>query len=349
MLGAALAAACALCGAVSVLGAPPPIAGAGAAVLAQASATEEADQVADEPDTTGLADLSPAELFVRATAAELQFAELVAPSRRLLVRNYATSIPYLVKRLDTDGARERYGLENIMVDIGEPAVLPLIDAVLEEAQRTDTTRGARLAASILGKLGDARAVDALVEIRGHDDWKVRSSVAGSLGRIAQAASLSALLDMLADENEIVRKSAAVAARRTVEACGDEPLPDGTVAALVAALDDTHYSVRYGASEALASIGEPAVQHLLDVALQAEGSRQHLAIRALGEMRSARALGPLRGLLETEDWATRAYASEAIGRIGADRRTRKDLARMLREERHPFVLLKAAEALAPAGS
>jgi HEAT repeat protein len=321
--------------AVLLLGRPPD-----APVDAETPAT---------PDTAGLADLSPEELFVCATAAELQFAALVAPARSLLIRNHETSLPYLVAQLDADGTRERHGLESIMVEIGEPAVLPLVDAVRREARRTDTTKGARLAVGILGKIGDPRAFDALVELHGHENWKVRSSAGEALGRIAEPAALTTLLGMLADENEMVRKSAAVAARRILSGADNRTPSEDAVAALAAALHDPHYSVRYGAADALAEVGEPAVRHLLAVVSGADGAPRYLAILALGEIRAEAALRPLHALLESDDWATRAYASEAIGRIGPDRRIRKDLARMLRKEQHPFVILKATEALAPAGS
>ncbi len=343
-----------------------------------------AQEPLDEPalvDTLALAALSPEELFLRASSAALQFAPMIQPSRRILVRDHERSLPYLVGELDTDGPRERHALEDILVRIGEPAVEPLIDALDAELERTDTLRGARMAASILGRLDDERATPGLTRAARHEDWKVRSSVAGALGRIGDASGLDALLRLLDDENEIVRKSAAVALRRMAtvpdspgatsgEAPGDDADPgrdlsgadrdrfERSLAAreavatealkpLVDALGDAFYQVRYSAAAALAELGPEALgRPIMETALVGEGPGRLVAISVIGRIGDPSALGPLGGLLLDDDWAVRGFAAEAIGRIGADRRARKALSKLLARETHPFVRMRAGEALAP---
>ncbi len=309
------------------------------AARAQDAATEAAGV-----DTVALAALSPEELFLRSSSAALQFAPMIQPSRRILVREHGRSIPYLVTQLDTDGPRERQALEDILVKIGEPAVGPLIEALCTELEREDTTRGATMAAGILGRLGDDRATTALSKAALHDDWKVRSSVAGSLGRIGSPDGLTGLLGLLTDENEIVRKSSAVSLKRM--AMLDGVRSDKVVRALAVALADRYYSVRYSAAAALTEFGSDALPALTGVALYGSGPARLVALSAVGRIADAAALGMLDELLSDSDWAVRGYAAEAIGRIGADRRARKALSALLAEETHPFVIMRAGDALAP---
>lgn len=292
-------------------------------------------------DTTGLASLTPGELLVRASSSALQYSALVRPAARLLVAGHEQSIPYLVTKLDTDDVRERIAVEDILFRIGEPAVRPLVDALPDEALRTDTTRGARLACGILGRIGDARAVDALVAIHEHDDWKLRAAVAGALGGIGDPRAARALVALLRDENEIVRKSAAAALTQIERKSPDSDLSRSAAGALLAALDDPYYCVRYGAAGALAEMGDSVVPDLIALAGSGTGQPALLAIRALGNARSRKASGTLRGLLGSPDWAVRAEAARALGRMGTERGR---LGKLLEREEHPLVRASAQEAL-----
>lgn len=307
--------------------------------MAQDAVTSEA-----VVDTLALAALTPEELFIRSSSAALQFAPMVQPSRRILVREYERSLPYLVTQLDTDGPRRRHALEDILVKIGEPAVEPVIEALGRELERTDTLRGARMASSILGRLGDDRATPALDTAAGHGDWKVRSAVAGAIGRVGSANGLPGLLRLLDDENEIVRKSSAVALRRM--AAELTPPDDEVIRALAGALDDEYYHVRYSAAAALVELGADALPALLAVAEDGAGPSRLVALSAVGRIADTSALGALEDLLSDDDWAVRGFAAEAIGRIGTDRRTRKALSALLAGEPHPFVIMRAGDALAP---
>ena len=304
---------------------------------------EEAPSVAD---TTGLVNLTPAELFLRASSSALQFEAMRQPSRRLLIKNHEESVPHLVTQLDTDDARERHALEDILVKIGSPAVDALIKSLRSEIERTDTTRGARLAAGILGRIGDGEAVGPLIAARGHGDWKVRAAVAGALGRIGEPEAAPGLIELVRDENEIVRTNAAVGLARLAEEAGkgEAALDDQGVEALLAALADPRYSVRQGAARALAAAGDPAVERLIELAAGTEEPVRVLAIQTLGEIGSKDALRPLRDLLDSGSWAAAAHAAEALGKIGLAGGDRRRLERMLEQGTHPFVAHKIELAL-----
>ena len=322
-----------------------------------APAAQEADVGVAEPDTTELAGLlaglTPEELFLRASSSALQFEHMREPSRRILVGNHEESLPYLVTRLDTDDARERHALEDILVRIGPAAAEPVIEAFLVEAGRTETTRGARLAAAVLGRIGEVCAVDPLFSIHDHHDWKVRGAIGGALGRIGTAETVPPLVLLLADENEVVRKSAAVGLRRVAARARDDEHPDADAAlaldrsvlvALARALGDQYYAVRYSSADALAGIGEPALPLLLDISESGANEARLVALRAAGRVGSRKALKPLVRALGDSDWAVRAYAAAAIGAIGADRRSRRALERLVASDPHPFVVASATAAL-----
>ncbi len=70
----------------------------------------------------------------------------------------------------------------------------------------------------------------------------------------------------------------------------------------------------------------------------------MALRAIGKAGSRKALKPLVRALQDSDWAVRAHAAAAIGTIGADRRGRRALERLVASDPHPFVVASAAAAL-----
>ena len=330
------------------------IAAAGALVLGTvASVTVQPACAADAdllPDVEALSSLSPEELFLRASSSALQFESMREPSRELLVTNDEESIPYLVTQLDTDGARERHALEDIFVRIGTPSVEPLIEAFEAERDNEETTRGLRLASYIHGWLEVPAESPPHSAARSQPDWKVRGASAGALGRFGEQAAVPALVAMLRDGNEVVRKSAAVSIRRVAEKIEegefvDRKLAQDAVRALSVALDDRYYSVRYSAGDALAAIGRPAGHWLEVIAKTGEIGSRLLAIRALGGLGDDEARDTLKKLLADEEWAVRAYAAQAIGRVGLDGGARKDLERMLASDEHPFVTLMVEGALA----
>jgi len=317
-----------------------------AAVLAPpALAVAQSAMGRSEPatgDTTGLNELSPAELFLRASSSALQFQHMRDPSRRVLVRQHDRTLPYLVTRLDTDDARERHALEDVLVRIGQPAVQPLVRAFAGELKRTDTSRGARMAATVLGRLEDPESIAALRAGGDHGDWKVRSATASGLGRIAHPDAAAPLLVLMDDPNEMVRKSAVVGLARVAEADPGALDPEA-MARLCTALDDEHYAVRFGAARALAACGERALD-ILEEAIEREAERPRLlAIETLGRLATRDARTLLRGLARSPDWTVRAHAARALGAADPGE---ADVTRLreLAVDKHPLVAASARWAI-----
>ena len=315
--------------------------------LAATAAAREPGEAA--PDTLALAKMSPEELFIRASSAELQYAGDLEPARRLLVRRHGESIPYLVTELDTDQPRERIALENIFVRIGEDAVPSLVEALAREARRDDTTRGARLAAYVLARIGDPAAVHPLVELREHDEWKMRSSVADALGHLGGPEAVETLVGFLDDEDDSVRKAAAASLDRAARDEAELVL-ERAVDGLLRALEDDFYGVRYAASDALGRLGDEVVPHLAERVVRAEPRTRMMTLRSLGLVGGRDALRAIAPHLEDDDWAVRAQAAEAAGDAGTmSRSVRRRLEAMAGSDPHPLPAAKAAEAASAAGS
>lgn len=79
---------------------------------------------------------------------------------RLLTRLWwDDSIDLLIQSLDASSSRRKTAFK-ALVDVGEPAVLPLIEA----ARARQTPRTVILCMDALGKIGDLRAIPALQEL-----------------------------------------------------------------------------------------------------------------------------------------------------------------------------------------
>jgi len=110
------------------------------------------------------------------------------------------------------------------------------------------------AARALGEIGDARAVEPLIEALRRDrgdwqdsEWFLRLEAAEALGKIGNARGIEFFIAALRDSNHFVRRGAAEALGEIGDARAIEPL--------TAALRDSDWFVRQGAAEALGKIGD----------------------------------------------------------------------------------------------
>ncbi|MDP2663414.1 MAG: HEAT repeat domain-containing protein [Dehalococcoidia bacterium] len=118
----------------------------------------------------------------------------------------------------------------------------------------DSDAGVRLrAARTLGKVGDGRAVLALIEALGYSDDLIAGEAADALARIGEPA-LEPLTAALRDEDPYVRWHAAKALAEMANLRAAD--------ALLAALDDQNFGVRWYASNGLAAMGTRVLVPLL---------------------------------------------------------------------------------------
>jgi HEAT repeat protein len=265
-------------------------------------------------------------LFVRASSINVYHADLVQPSKDALAKMGVNAVPRLVEKMKTQDAREMQTLEDVFKLMGFPAVAHLVDALGSE-----NVFRRRLAARVLGELKDSTSVEGLLKFTDDSDFRMRAGVVSALGKIGNRKAVAPSLTALRDADYLVRTSAAVALAN---------LRDSTaIIPLIKALSDQYYGVRFSAVEALSNIGKPAVRPVVD-ALKIPGdtlSFYHL-IEIAGNLADIKFLEPLTKILNSEDPYARAFAVEALGKLGTEDAIQA-LHRRYEVETHPFVISK----------
>ncbi|MCX9076682.1 MAG: HEAT repeat domain-containing protein, partial [Candidatus Methanoperedens sp.] len=171
----------------------------------------------------------------------------------------------------------------------------------------------RNAATLLGELEDARAVDPFIQALRDPDYEVRRAADKALVSIGEP-SVEPLIRALRDPDTNVRSAAASALGELKDARAVEPF--------IQALRDPEWWVRQRAASALGELKdtravEPLIQGLQDTSVYV----QRAAVWALGELKNTRAIKPLAQLLadETSPPLERRricdYAASALREIG----------------------------------
>jgi HEAT repeat protein len=254
----------------------------------------------------------------------------------------------LRSRLRSDDHATREAAANALVEIGPTAVPHVLVALCDPDQRVQM-----LAARVLGRLKDPRAVDSLVAslgaTRGSVQVGLEKELIGALASIGNAPAIGALVSSL--KKERLRDPAAVALAKlggtAVEHVGraladnDEEVRciaaevlgrmgnAGAAPFLAAALHDRSYQVRGAAVEAILQLADPdAVQtlrqcpdavDLLSRSLATSDSSKRLAaVRALRGVGGARAAVPLAVRCDDKSPDVRKAVEEALREIGNPR-------------------------------
>lgn len=236
----------------------------------------------------------------------------------------------------------------LLVQLGEPAVLPLVGELHYHESEVR-----RRAVHALGQIGNHAAVEPLIRLLDEDEDKlVLWCVALALGKFADSSAVPSLRSALEDEDSNVGTAAASAlarigrpavvplinalshpeyrVRRSAAAALSTIADERSIDPLIVALDDMDEWVRYSAAEGLGAIGGDRVIYPLIGALDDEDADvRATAAVALGELADPRALPALEGLKDDteftwEDQSVAEVASEAIARIqerAPGRRTR----------------------------
>jgi HEAT repeat protein len=133
-------------------------------------------------------------------------------------------------------------------------------------------------------------------------WAVRA-----LAETGKDDALPPLIDALDDVDPDVRACAALALGH---------IGNGDAASeLASRLGDESAFVASVAADALSMMGEPAVEDLVAMLAYESPHGRLLAVRALGRIKSERAIGPLFGLLEDQSYLVRHYARETLEALG----------------------------------
>lgn len=207
----------------------------------------------------------------------------------------------LIQALANPGADARRIVVNALVEIGAPAVDPLIHAL------TDRNKYVLLGAmDALSEIGDLRAIGPLVQMFTYPDQNMSGSAVHALVKIGKAAVVP-LIQFLGDPGFHIHNGTAY----TLGLIGDPR----AVEPLIQAFDHRDEILRRVAAEALAKIGFPAVDALTH-ALDAQEWRIRVgASEALGNMDDLRGVDGLIRVLADPDATARRTAATALGRLG----------------------------------
>jgi len=265
-------------------------------------------------------------LFVRASSINVYYSDLVQPSKEALGEMGETAVPRLVEKMKTQDAREMQALEDVFKLIGHPAVSGLVDAL----GSNDVYRR-RLAARILGEIADSSSLTGLLNYTKDADFRMRAGVISALGKIKDRRGVAPSLIALDDGDYLVRTSAAVALSNLKD--------PATIQPLLKALSDPYYGVRYSAGSALINMGTLSVLPVLNALNKPPDSLAfYLLIEIAGNLQDPRFTAPLSRIIESNDPFARAFAADALGRIGS-KNALETLRKRYEIETHPLVISK----------
>jgi HEAT repeat protein len=191
-------------------------------------------------------------------------------------------------------------------------------------------------------------VEGLIKALGYQkDWRVREAAASALGEIGDARAMEPLIAALKDHDSDVRQGAAGAldmmdwqpdqsengatywvAKGEWSRC--VRIGEAAVKPLIAALKGGGLEAREDAAETLGQLGEPAVEPLIIALRDDDEVVREVVVGVLEEIGDARAVEPLIVMLKDESWAVREAAVKALNRLG-DARAVDPLIAMLKDE------------------
>lgn len=222
----------------------------------------------------------------------------------------ARGIPALVDALQDPNRDVGRAAAESLIKIGPlavPALIQTLEARGNDRRLSDIAR--QFAARVLGKIGDRRAVPALMEALQAPSKYVRHYAAWALGTLADRQAVPALMTALRNEDQDLRRYAA----KSLGEIGDRQ----AALALIVALQDEDGGARQYAAEALGKIRDTRAVPALTATLRDEdsGARRYAAW-ALGNIGDARAVPALTATLWDKDGDAQKYAAGALGNLAA---------------------------------
>ena len=181
-----------------------------------------------------------------------------------------------------------------------------VSALIESVSVSSSDYLLRQAAvEALGRIGDSRALEPLLEVLQDREWKARWSAIYALGRIGDEQALPFLHRcLLEEEDTILRKSAAVTLGQLHRR--------ESVAALSKGLSDEDWQVRWAAVYSLGQIADASVwPRLLEVLHDSQDTVRREAARVLGRLGDARAVPYLVLALKDAHWDVCKTAARSI--------------------------------------
>ncbi|MHC4598348.1 MAG: HEAT repeat domain-containing protein, partial [Planctomycetota bacterium] len=255
------------------------------------------------------------------------------PVAHELGKHGSAAVKPLVALLGDPDESVRYYAVMALGMIGKPAVESLLEAL-----ESETAYKRKSAVEILGRIGDERAVDALLKRLEDPDREVRIRARYALREIGSGVFDAALPLLNRDDPELrvagvvilavcKRPEAVTALTRVLAEDGEEEVrcraaealgeigDPGAIEPLLEALGDEKRRVASNAAEALAQIGSEAISRLEERIENESGQRRFYAVLSLARMRVPQAIEPLIEAMGHDDADFRRDASRALSLWG----------------------------------
>lgn len=216
-------------------------------------------------------------------------------------------IETLIENLNAQDVNVKADSVKALVEIGEPAVEPLIQAL--GAENSDTRENA---AVTLGKIKDERAVQPLVEMLTDEEWEIEKAATNALIEIGGPA-VEPLIVILRDENEDIFLQTKVIA--VLAGIKDER----SVQPMIQALKEKP-ELQADLGYRLGLMGEPAVEPLIEALGDDDPNVRVRAAEALGRIGDECAVEPLTDALNDGDEGVRTFAKMGLEKIEAQQKS-----------------------------
>lgn len=214
------------------------------------------------------------------------------------------------------------------------AVSALIDILDRDDELTVVAIGA------LAKIGDRRSFHALLELMGHSNVAIRQAVVGALNSIGHPEMPEYIKDYLVNPNPLVRESA-------VKIAGYFGYPD-CVDLLLSLAKDEDENVRAAVIEHIPYLeSEKGLSALIEAIKNDTAKVRAACARAFSHMEGHEALKYLITALEDEDPWVRYFACRSLGRIGIHDALNA-LTKIAEEDKARYVRFAAIEAIGNIG-
>jgi HEAT repeat protein len=226
----------------------------------------------------------------------------------------AAGVKALLVALPTAGDRERVALTRVLGWLDDERIDDVLVAALGDAATCEVAsdalvrRGARAVEPLLAALGTSGVVEA--EGDSDADYLMRGTIAAVLGRLGAASAVPALVTLLGDAPEV-----AVVAAGALGHIGDRR----AVEPLVAALDDPHAALRQASVSALNSLGHDELGARLPALLRDPSARvREAGAKVAGYLGDPAMLDAMLELRGDADEAVRRAAVEQLARFEDER-------------------------------
>ncbi len=253
----------------------------------------------------------------------------------VMVRQGADSVPALLESLSSNDMDVVRDVVSTLGRIGDARAVPALISLLQSERGLSV-----VVAGALSKIGDLRAFEPLLQCLSHEEAAIRQAAVAALHSLGHPDLEQRVRDLLIASNPRVRESACrIAGYFGYPSC---------VERLFRCCRDPQEAVRIAALEHVGYVEDPRVPLVLEAALQDPSPlARTAAARSLSyvDSRDAERLTP--SFLEDPDPWVRYYAVKAA-EIQRCASLYEKVRRLLHEDSTPFVRVMAAEALGTLG-